>query len=486
MKRMESLNTTFAATSPSTRDWMSLAEESLNAKDWRRTLAALEWAARTSPDNPVPYLKAAGVLRLLGRKKEWLHLLRQAQSRSEKMMHRSGRTRPHQNAHPGKRVLLMAGEKSMVVQDCREGFETLGWETRLELFSDASHEGPEAHEHLALGILTLRPQAVISVNQAGCDREGFILAALKDAGIPAVVWYVDHPFALLPEDRPSMVRDAALLASFDSASVDGLRERTGVETLHLPLGTNPERFKPSGTDAREADWDLAFIGGLDLERIARGRAALTREFPAAVKRVDEAVWVLTSSPFSSAHEALENHSAGHAWQELSPDLRRRIVRLAEMEASAKRRIEIVTALREEGIRVVGGDEWKAYVTSDQWIPPVDYLTDLCSLYRRSRIVLNISRYQLRAAVTQRVFDVPAAGGFLLTDRTAELERYLLPGREAAVYEDVKDLKEKAAFYLAHEEERKAVARKARQRVLQEHTYPERIKMVIAALGLRGC
>lgn len=281
-----------------------------------------------------------------------------------------------------------------------------------------------------------------------------------------------------------MVREAALLASFDSSYVEALKERTGVETLHLPLGTNPERFKPYAAKSAGTDWPVCFIGGLDLERIAWGRETLGRDVPGALKKVDEAVRVLTSSPFASAHEALENHAAAGHWNGVPPELRGRMLRLAEMEASAKRRIEIVAALRDEGIRVVGGAEWKAYVEAGYWMPPVDYLTDLCGLYRRSRIVLNISRYQLRTGVTQRVFDVPAAGGFLLTDKTEELERYLLPGREAAVYEDVKDLKEKAAFFLAHEEERKAVALAARQRVLREHTYPERLKAIIAALELR--
>lgn len=471
------------ADAPPAPDWMSRADEHLKRKDWRRSLAILESAAKASPDDPFPYLKAAAILRLLGKKEAWLHLLGEAQSRTPEPGAGSSSRGPHRTGAAGRRVVLMAGERSMVVQDCREGFARMGWEARQELFGNTSHEGPEAHEHLAIRIRSRRPRLVISINQAGCDREGFILAALKDAGIPAVVWYVDSPFAILPEDRPSMVRDAALLASFDASYVEPLREGTGVTAIHLPLGTNPERFKPPETEDPEADWPMSFIGGLDLDRIARGREALGREVPGALKKVDEAVRVLTSSPFASARDALKARAAERPWNGVSPELRGRILRLAELEASAKRRIEIVAALREEGIRVAGGAEWKAYVPPGQWHPPVDYLTDLCGLYRRSRIVLNISRYQLRSGVTQRVFDVPAAGGFLLTDRTEELERYLLPGREAAVYEDVKDLKEKAAFFLAHEEERKAVALTARRRVLREHTYPERLRTIIAALSL---
>jgi spore maturation protein CgeB len=485
---IESLKKALALNPSSVTAWTLLADEHLKAKDWPAALAALESAVSIAPDNPLPYLRAARVLRLLSKKKEWLHLLQKAQSCSGNhfsaaVNNGSGNRSVSKPTPRTKRVLFMAGEKSMVFQDCREGFEELGWETGQELFSDTSHQTPDAHERLAIRIRSFQPHLVISINQVGCDREGFILSALKGAGIPTFLWYVDSPFALLPEDHPAMVREATLLGTFDSSYVEALKERTGVKAVHLPLGTNPKRFQPPARSAPESDWTVSFIGNLDLEKVSRRREALKEDDPSALERVDEAVRHLIGAPFSSAHDILEKYAAGPDWNDLSRPLREKIYQIAEMEASAKRRLEIVTRLKEEGIRVVGGAEWKRYINSGHWIPPVDYLTGLCGIYQRTRIVLNISRYQLRAGVTQRVFDVPAAGGFLMTDRTAEVERYLLPEEEVVFYEDPADLKDKTAYYLNHDRERRNISAKARKRVLQEHTYGHRIKSIIAALGL---
>ncbi len=468
--------------------WILLAEAYLRLNDWRSALQAVNSAAQLAPDYAAPYCLAARIMRLLKRKNDWLSLIRKSRSCLSALPQRSAapkekRSFPKAPVQRTKRVLLMALERSMLFHDCRDAFTAMGWEARGELFGDRTHEEHDAHERLVLRMRSFDPHLVFSINHAGCDREGFVLAALKDAGIPAVLWYVDNPFALLPEDLPSMVRDAALLASFDSSYVDGLRERTGVESIHLPLGTNPERFQPSHEEAAGVDWRVSFIGNLDLARAARRREDAIQENPSAARWIDRAVEAMMGAPFSSAHRALSALDALPGWNDLPLDLRGKIILAAEAEASARRRLEIVTRLGQERIRVIGGSEWKTHVGQRQWVPPVNYLTGLCRLYQRSRINLNISRYQLRAGVNQRVFDVPAAGGFLLTDRTSELERYLEPGEEIIFYEDSRDLKEKVSYYLAHDRQRKEMARKARSRVLSEHTYGHRMKRVIAALGL---
>jgi spore maturation protein CgeB len=43
-----------------------------------------------------------------------------------------------------------------------------------------------------------------------------------------------------------------------------------------------------------------------------------------------------------------------------------------------------------------------------------------------------------------------------------------------IYEDVQDLREKAAYYLAHPEERLAIAEAAKAHVLAHHTYEQRL------------
>lgn len=83
----------------------------------------------------------------------------------------------------------------------------------------------------------------------------------------------------------------------------------------------------------------------------------------------------------------------------------------------------------------------------------------------------------------RNFEVPGCGGFLLTERVPHLERYFELGREVAVYDGVDDLVEQVGYWLAHEEERAAVAEAGYRRVLAEHTYDRRFKAIFDALGL---
>jgi spore maturation protein CgeB len=113
------------------------------------------------------------------------------------------------------------------------------------------------------------------------------------------------------------------------------------------------------------------------------------------------------------------------------------------------------------------------------------------IYRTSRISLNFSgagknpgklgeldERQLKA----RVFEVPGAGGFLLTEMAPGLERFFLIGQEVATFESPRDLVEKVHFYLARPGERDAIARAGHMRTISEHTYPQRFREILEKLG----
>ena len=88
---------------------------------------------------------------------------------------------------------------------------------------------------------------------------------------------------------------------------------------------------------------------------------------------------------------------------------------------------------------------------------------------------------MKAAVNQRVFDVPAAGGFLLTDFREQLAECFEPGREMVCYQEPGELPELAEFYLKRPELRARLARRARRRVLAEHTYRHRVAAMVETL-----
>lgn len=99
-------------------------------------------------------------------------------------------------------------------------------------------------------------------------------------------------------------------------------------------------------------------------------------------------------------------------------------------------------------------------------------------YRAAGIVLNVHHPQLPQGCNQRTFEAPACGAFSLVDQRAELKNLFVPDSEVAVFDGAKDLQDKTQYYLAHDDERAAIARRGRERVLDEHTYVHRMQALL--------
>ena len=86
-------------------------------------------------------------------------------------------------------------------------------------------------------------------------------------------------------------------------------------------------------------------------------------------------------------------------------------------------------------------------------------------------------------IKARNFEVPGCGGFLLTGPADDLGRYYEPGREIALFSSVDDMIDKIRYYLAHEDERSAIAARGYERTIADHTYRARFDEIFAAVGL---
>ncbi len=80
--------------------------------------------------------------------------------------------------------------------------------------------------------------------------------------------------------------------------------------------------------------------------------------------------------------------------------------------------------------------------------------------------------------TARTFEIPACGGFLLHERTAELADYYEEGREVACFGSPAELVEKVRYYLDHEAERVRIAQAGHRRCVAEHSLDGRAQVVI--------
>jgi spore maturation protein CgeB len=130
----------------------------------------------------------------------------------------------------------------------------------------------------------------------------------------------------------------------------------------------------------------------------------------------------------------------------------------------------VAALAERGVTVeCFGYGWPRGPVAGEDIPKI---------FRASVVSLNFSASYGENQIKARTFEVPGAGGFLLTDPARDLERFYVPGEEIEIYRDLDELAAKAKQYLADSEARDRIARAGFERTRREHTYEQRLTALL--------
>jgi len=101
------------------------------------------------------------------------------------------------------------------------------------------------------------------------------------------------------------------------------------------------------------------------------------------------------------------------------------------------------------------------------------------IYNRARINLNIHTWVGRgSAVNLRLFEVPAAGAFLLTDWVDEIADSYVEDRHICCYRGADDLKRKLQHFLARPDECERIARAGREHFLAHHSYTSRAQRIL--------
>jgi len=111
--------------------------------------------------------------------------------------------------------------------------------------------------------------------------------------------------------------------------------------------------------------------------------------------------------------------------------------------------------------------------------------EMVKMFNRSKINLNLNnaadtRYK---QIKGRNFEVPACGGFLLTEKAENLGDYYKYGSEIETYETVHELITSIKYYLKHEGRREEIAKAGYERTMREHTYFHRYDHIFSRAGL---
>jgi len=161
----------------------------------------------------------------------------------------------------------------------------------------------------------------------------------------------------------------------------------------------------------------------------------------------------------------------------------RDLRIAFLGTRSERRAALLSELREFPVDVFGPGWNKAAPGGKIRVHDAAFGEAANRIYNRALINLNVHNWAgTGSAVNLRLFEVPAAGAFLLTDWVDEIADCYVEGVHLACYRGVAELLEKLEYFLSRPEECERIARDGRSHFLSHHTYEARARRLLAELA----
>ena len=326
------------------------------------------------------------------------------------------------------------------------------------------------------------PDAMLSYATAGLIEVGakdggeHLFEALK---LPYALLFFDAPLEHEAFFRKHAASDYLSVFCWDQSYLDWIRQ-FGVRRLsHLPLATNPARFAMDAPMVIERE--RAFVGSIN----SAAGMACSPGLKVIQQKMIERRMQSPTEPFDVALAAVAASlpsSEQTEWNAFaqSPSFTPFVFDTLRMSDAAYRRGAVCRLASGSGITVFGGAEWAGMPTGVRLSGPVEYGSALAAVYASTAVNINLTNGHVRETVNQRVFDCPAAGGFLLTDERVELSSLFDLGHELAVFRTLDELQALAERYGGDETERKKLTARARRRVLSEHTWEQRLRTLTAS------
>lgn len=378
------------------------------------------------------------------------------------------------------RVLIIA-KPYFLYREIEAALDQLGNEHLLVELPESELLQGDFVERLLLAVAEFKPDFALTVNHFGLDREGRLVGLLEEIGLPLASWFVDSPQLIL-NDYPRLNTPGTCVFSYDAASLEWLRSAGFSQVHYLPLATDPARFKPGAEVPAAWHSRVSFVGDSMTSQV-RAMREEARAAPAFHAALSELAYAFALSDEVLPLAFLER---------CHPDIHAEVVYLAQVESRlACEKALTFTAARQYRLRCVkgimpfspliaGDDGWGEALGEHGWQPAgrLDYYRDLPGFYAATEVSFNCTSVQMKGAVNQRVFDVPASGGFLVTDWREQMADLFDLDTEAACYRSPEEVADVVAAWLADQTGRERMACAARRRILAEHTYAHRLRELV--------
>ncbi len=351
----------------------------------------------------------------------------------------------------------------------------LGFETKYTALQHGEYY-PPYYRHYQLA--EFKPDLIFLCNDSPAFESGLGAEYSRSLPIPKVTWFADDPIHGehlfqrhgVSEDESFLVADTG----WRDPIVENGCER---EIPYLPgAATKTRRGKKRGTRKCE----IVFVG-----QVRDQRQFFAKLPPAWKNYCNQVIGEKLRFPRLKIREVMNKYPMpGELPQDRLDEFRQKVL----WEANTRFRVQVIRQLAKFDLRVYGNSDWLRLLPEEittRCFKGILRFQHLFEVYRNAKITLNIHSLQSYTCLNVRDFDVPAAGGFLISDWLPHADEVFTPGFvndlplekdskcEMFFYRSVQELETLVEYFLRHEDKRVAVGERAREKVITEHTYKQR-------------
>ena len=326
---------------------------------------------------------------------------------------------------------------------------------------------------------SFKPDFLVTVNHLGFDDEGFVVSELEKRGIPSAILYVDSPMFIMNKPE-KLISDLSVIFCWDRYYVDRLRKNGFNNVEYMPLASDTTIFRPRNKVPDKFRLPLTYVAASLVKAIEGHLEGLEPPM------IDESVEIKIDEQLSMNGKIFPDiiEKISEDFKFRSKEQRRRFLAGWTMKIYQRERLKTIEKLNRLNLTIYGDEDWNRMFRDAK--PDlrgiITYSDQLPKVYAGSEISFNMTSYQMPNGLNQRVFDVPASGGFLLTDYRPVLEEIFDLKQDVAVYHDPDEAEELAEYYLKNPGIREKMSKRALEKIVNSHTYDHRVDTILKRMS----
>lgn len=279
--------------------------------------------------------------------------------------------------------------------------------------------------------------------------------------------------------------DTNHIYTFDKSMVEKFHEKCNIEYSPLAADINNSDITITEKDMSDFGCDISFIGTLYTEKckyyaIENKLSEYTKGYIRGLVNAQQNIYgynlIEDSISTKWAEDFRKEAGLGYMPDDYEEDIKSIVADLyIGYLCTEQERINITKTLSSKY-------NYNLWTTSDTSKYPdvnnrgiADSQTMMPYIFKCSKINLNITLKTIKTGIPQRVFDIMALGGFVISNYQPDILDYFTPGEDIVLYESIPDLIEKIDYYLNHEDERLQIANNGYEKVKKYHSYETRLK-----------